>query len=186
MEAVDSNYPYQPREEDKAGYGIDFGLLSADKGVIEGGSGRRLNYRLSPAEIIIEDREADFFLKAKFDVEARTLSFDLLTKKKGFVRTKRHPDMFAAEFVAFAHQYFTRTHKGRPPLHYRTFWLPGTDNYRQWLEARRSGLEGEEAARQTWTGRQAARLGFNIVSEVKITGFNDKPKAINCRFSRGK
>ncbi|QFU86365.1 DUF6531 domain-containing protein [Amycolatopsis sp. YIM 10] len=46
------------------------------------------------------------------------------------------------------------------------------------------GMSPEEAAAQTWTGRQAARHGFTNVGEVNATGEPGNYKPVSARFNR--
>lgn len=46
-------------------------------------------------------------------------------------------------------------------------WLEGT-NYERFFELYNSGYSKEDAASMTWSGRQAAKYGFNRVGRVEI------------------
>ena len=47
-------------------------------------------------------------------------------------------------------------------------WTPSSDNYRSFWEAKGRGLSDADAARATWTGRQAVRHGYSTVVNLDL------------------
>jgi hypothetical protein len=83
------------------------------------------------------------------------LSFDIDTRGKD---GGPNHDLYAAELVQLSLEYFKKTRGGIRGIHAQ--WVRNTNltNYAQFIEKKNLGIE--EAAKQTWTGKLAAKLGY--------------------------
>lgn len=86
------------------------------------------------------------------------------------IRTKlpddsRYPGIYASELWRLAIAYFNK--KKRVDGIYTEWENRGdNDNYKQYKQYLSQGLQPTDAAKYTWTGNQAAALGFHTVRQV--------------------
>lgn len=159
------DYPYQEGER-----GIDFKTAFEEMeedgkmylGEQRGGSGRPLLVKVTGGLIWVTDRaNEDLRLVAKLTPE-KEVEFDIRTL--GF-EGSRHPDMYAARFVALALRRFGDVRA------IRSVWPkkiggPESSNYLQYAQLRAEGLGAKQAALGTWCGRVFSENGFGEVVEV--------------------
>ena len=152
-----ASYPYRPGE-----FGIK--LPPTTNGAIIGGSGRPLSITHEATNIVIHDEYNLCRMEAYATLETPlhySISFNLRTRSDKRVH---HPDMFAGEFQKYSLALFSEKFAISS---WRSVWVKGSDNYRQFEILTGSGLSDIQAARFTWTGIQSRKFGFDAVSEVR-------------------
>lgn len=55
-------------------------------------------------------------------------------------------------------------------------WSGHTTNFEQFMELTSQGFSEEEAALNTWSGRQARRYGFHQVHQIERKSYGDEPE----------
>lgn len=164
-------YPYEPG---RAGIPFEeifnFSRNGEKEGIVTGGSGRRLQYRIEDSLISIFDTKfGDRQMYAR--VEKRKARFGLTTKisqmdyNKEFPWTK-HPDMFAKKFVGFALQYFRDM---KIPVDICCgIWAPQSDNYKSYIKELEQSGDQVRAAMNTWSGQVFIGYGYSEICEKDI------------------
>lgn len=137
--------------------GINFESLSFQKtGAIMGESNSALRYKVTSSHIGIQDaRILGLFLVADI-IKGNTIQFDLTSRLNGY----RHLDLYAGKFTKFALYNFDKL--GWDIHFWQSGWENGFDNYNQFMTGLERGVEAEEAAKNTWTGRAAISNGFKL------------------------
>lgn len=189
---VASIYPYIPGKN-----GIDFASIISQSqnpdnsnGSMKctGGSGRSLQIELESRDIkgIVYDlvvvREGvkpelgKRILEAHYNIEKKTLGFNLKTKTKHLRR--RHPDFFAGKFIEFAIKYFEQI-RGHNIENVKGDWRMSSDNFKAFfMTYDKDGKDRKyfqkdyqvaiDAAKSTWTGRILSNLGFTEIDDVDL------------------
>lgn len=104
----------------------------------------------------IRDLYIEGGLKADGTLTFKIQAFDLDTGQRGSVRGQTPFDLMMQHF-------------GDGVLAIRGLWMEGT-NLEGFNRATAAGMTLSDAARQTWTGRQAVRHGFSTVVHGKMIG----------------
>ena len=105
------------------------------------------------------------------EIHGETASADIYTRKQ---TGERHPDFFARNFLYFALNHFKN--EGYPVKRFEARWTASegdvwrSDNFDEYWELRRNGLQPEEAAKLTWTGKTLFDLGFPEIEALKEAG----------------
>lgn len=176
-----SAYPYLPSKR-----GINFSRFEETDlydGLVDvSGSGRKFNYRFNERGISVFDPSIFPFNIRGYELAAHmmndeTISFSLYTRWCGIWH---HPDMYAGIFVGLAVQHFEEN--GYEVKSWIDEWYPYSVNYKRYTSGLRKGFDEVEAASQTWSGNQAARLGFR--PEREIPGSYRQEEARLFRFVR--
>lgn len=182
LEAL-SAYPHIPDL-----YGIDFVKLSStDREQWRSESGRKISGYILKNLVVVVDEDSRLFprwegrkMHAIYYEDDCTVKFNLQTVGK--LSPERHKDFFAGVFVESVIRFF-ESNSGSVKR-WECEWLPESDNYRKLYDLIDQGLSAPEAARLTWTGLLAMKLGFNLVEgEPRLDSMNGKPKII-CLFER--
>jgi hypothetical protein len=149
-------------------------------------SGRLLIYEATLTEITIFDYDEPTYMFNASYVGLGTkdcgLKFEVQTRNKTDYN-KPHPDLYAALLLDRAIRYFNNLHTV-PISKIYAHWLPGTDNHQQYWDALQAGpqppTEAQRiaAAKSTWTGIQAAKHNFTVVSRIKTPTYLDSVRAI--------
>ncbi len=143
-----------------------------------------LDCRFTSDSLIIRDRHnPSYVFRADYDPSTKTMGFAVKTKDWNGPQT-RHPDLHAGRLLKASIAYFEDQGLVVPFL--RGDWRAGSDNYTAYSETlSQSRFNDEEArrlaARATWTGQQAHKLGFTEI--VSVTP-NPKAKRVITIFSR--
>ena len=124
-----------------------------------------------------KERDGQLVLEAGLNLsEDNTLTFKIITKSK--ILKRRDPDFFAAQFMKIAIDYFERI-RGNEVKRVKGIWEPWSDNYKDFFKSyNKEGRDKEyqqkgqrtllEAARNTWTARILAGLGFDQIDDVQM------------------
>lgn len=169
-------------------YGIDFKKLdTTNVSMWRTESGRIIYGCITDNFITVLDDDPSLIpnwkgrkLYANYITKRSTVKFDLKTKEES--SSERHRDFFAAAFVESAIKFF-ETNKG-PVRRWEAEWLQGSDNYQQFYNLQKQGLSSLEAARLTWTGQLATKLGFSLREQEPVLGLVDGTPMITCVFER--
>lgn len=107
------------------------------------------------------------------EVINNTFKASVFTRK--FTTGGRHPDLFARKFLIFAYEYFSAN--GHEINSVAMYWIASIDkfssvNFNQYLEAFTNGSSSEVAAKSTWAGKLAGKLGFTEVEQITIDNAN--------------
>ncbi len=162
-------------ELEQAGYpcisgrsGIAFeslGLIRTNN--VKGESGSTLNYMARRNHIGVYDAICKGFRMVADVKEGDTVAFDLETRINGY----RHCDMYAGKFQSFAIKNFEAL--GHSINYWVSDWEYWSDNYRQFHQALKSGLDVLSAARSTWTAQAAERNGFTLFRRSAVIDIDD-------------
>jgi hypothetical protein len=160
------SYPYTPER-----YGIPFDQIPASSEffLVQGGSSRDLNCKVSRDVVSVED-----VVEPWFEMDARVSPHGVLTLHLATRSDKRnpanHPDFFASKFVDFAIGHFSS--KGINIKKFNATWFewPGSTNYSQFMEHFTLTGDEEYAASQTWSAKVIAKHGFTKIESVKQSG----------------
>lgn len=183
------NYPY---ELGKAGIPFEkiFKLQKEGRiaGIVDSGSGKKLNFRVE--ENLIEIRDAEFqyrYMRAR--VEDRAVNFSLYTtylNKKSIedFPWERHPDLFADRFVGIALQYFEDRQVKIEIC--RDTWMPDSDNFIAYREELNRSGDKVKAAKNTWSGKIYAKYGFSEIGEkdIKLGSVSEDSYCVLADFHR--
>lgn len=166
-------YPYIPG--DRGVPLFDFMTTQGGEFTVTGGSGRELNCTFGDRLMKVEDATYPrFHLSAVVDVLG-TLNLDLYPRL--YHKGERHPDLYAAKFIAMALAYFER--KRMAINGFFASWEKGGTNYEEFMQAhKKEGRNKIEAAAQTWSARTMARHGFTVVERVAISEDGEKVVAL--------
>lgn len=195
-------YPYVPGK-----YGIDFNSLihqAVDfrERPIEcfGGSGKKIYVEIGKLSLIgilydavtirreEKEKPGERVLEAGLILsEENTLQLKLRTRSRFLKR--RDPDFFAGKFVEFIINYFERI-RGNEVKRVRGIWETWSDNYSDFFRVynkegrdRAYQQKGQHvllnAARNAWTARILAGLGFDQIEDVQLV--QDSSKYISLR-----
>ena len=143
--------------------------------IITGGSGLTLHLIVHPQEILIS--ASDGLGLHAFLYDYNTIGLSLHTKGYENDPKRRHPDLFAKEFIGEAIACLCKynAHIRRVKGVWQKYNLQESDNARQFLallpelEKTMSQKEAEEeAAKRTWTGGVVRALGYTRVEHVSI------------------
>ncbi|MBI2031579.1 MAG: hypothetical protein HYT08_03090 [Candidatus Levybacteria bacterium] len=155
-------YPYV-----KGKYGIPFKDLPVNiRSITKGGSGSLLHYDIRRDSIEIEDEEfSGYHVSAKVVED----TFIAAVHTRRYITGERHPDLFARRFLIFAYEYFLSN--GYEINTYSSYWIPSLDkfastNYSQYSRMLKKGIDPEDAAKATWTGRLAGEFGFTEIESM--------------------
>lgn len=139
-------------------------------------SGRNLLVTIKDEEVSVSDEEYwdDYVFIARLWKGAfgskNAVSFHIDTHGKSRKFSRRHPDLYAARLMSRSIDFFENgTHLGKPLDRIWAQWAPKghlSDNYVQFTANLAKGMSTEVAAINTWTGIQAAKLGFTAVRGV--------------------
>lgn len=149
--------------------GIPFDQISAPfQGFIKGGSGREIYCEINSDDGIswfeVEDIKNGFNMRIA--VSRDTAVGEIYTRN---LKGERHPDFFAKKFLSYALEHFTQ--QGYKITVFDALWLKnkkpwGSINYTEFKKNLKDGSQPKEAAKDTWTGRVMAELGFTEVESA--------------------
>lgn len=136
--------------------------------------GHKYRLVIGRQEIIISEPlgviERTYF-KAEYFSATKTVSFAIHTRDSNNLPV---PGLYARELFLLAISYF-ESHF--PVQEIYSTWIEGSsDNYTQYQQGINAKMSFEEAARNTWTGKIAVKLGFTkpvFISEVKHPNTSD-------------
>lgn len=142
-------------------YGVPTEIFSRHgSGEFTTASGRTLTYTIYDKQIDIRDMNTDLhFLAQRSPTNPHSVDFSIETKRNEV----RHPDLFAAELLAY-----TLTHHWPQTTEVVARWcvpsppdVPLSDNFTAFKQHPEYTTNPLEAAAETWTGQQLARLNFH-------------------------
>ena len=183
MQEKIGTYPFSPGTS-----GIDFNQISnhdirnVQTGYIVAGSGNNLYYKTASNFVYVYDmyEGQPVRMKASTSLDGK-VAFDIRTKD--FKTVSKHPDMYAAQFIGFAFEYFINS--GITPKGGRTTWQQGTsDNYQMFVDEYDKSKDKIKAAKSTWTGKVLKNFGFLPEKDsVEITETEENGKIVRVVFS---
>lgn len=127
-------------------------------------------------EIIIEDPIHNFQFHSSLSHDGVLVFSIFLTNP--YRQTRSY--LRGTELFAFAIKHFDMENINE----IRGKWDNHSDNYKQYSQALKQNFSKEEAARKTWTGKQALKFGF---SEVEVSPYENSivgVKYIMASFTR--
>lgn len=164
----------------KKQYGVPDHLFSQrGRGEIKGLSGKTtLEYIIQDTKVLIIDKD-DPALGFKAWVENDVLRFNIFTKGYQGQSKVRHPDLFATILAKRAYRLFQENNIAMDRLEANWTEGEGEDNLKKYyatLQSLYSQYEQglitkdemrKQAAKNTWTGRLAAKLGFTEITSIQ-------------------
>jgi hypothetical protein len=144
-------------------YGINFAKFADGSDIIGPTEGGNLIYAQVNKRLVqaIDSTDKKICMSATCS-PLGTVEFDLMTQRLNY----RHPDFFAGQFLIATISHFAEN--GTEVTKLAADWYVGSTNFTLYAQARHRGLAPEAAAWETWTGRQASKLGFTSVKGRKI------------------
>lgn len=126
------------------------------------GQGAKVECNIEDDTISIVDSNDQNYRFVAFRNSAGKLTFEVRNKGWG---NQKHPLIYPGRLLEESINYFDN--QGFPVEKIEGHWQGEgelTDNYNQFHQTFRATNDQQEAARQTWTGRQAQKLGFEVES----------------------